>query len=81
MKKDERKYPVLCAGCEKEGIRTVVNWSTVPNSHGACPRHVREMVARARERRRILDALEADPPSLTAAAKAMAVKELRRARS
>ncbi|MBW2090932.1 MAG: hypothetical protein JRI34_02260 [Deltaproteobacteria bacterium] len=67
----EELFPVLCAGCEREGIRTVVNWSTVPNSHGSCPRHVREMWARTRKRRRILEEMEV----ASAAAKAMADRE------
>ena len=37
-----RRYPVVCAWCESEGRRTVVNWSPAPGSHGICHRHSNE---------------------------------------
>ena len=35
-------WPVTCPWCEREGKRTVVDYSTVPHSSGICPRHNRE---------------------------------------
>ncbi|KKM78485.1 hypothetical protein LCGC14_1359460 [marine sediment metagenome] len=31
-----KKYPVLCAWCSAKGIRKVVGYSGVENSHGIC---------------------------------------------
>ena len=36
-------YPVLCAWCEKEGVRTVVRWVEYPHSHGICEMHAEEV--------------------------------------
>jgi len=40
-------FPVLCAWCEKEGRETVINWTTVPGSHGICKAHGKRMMAEA----------------------------------
>lgn len=49
-----RRYPVLCAWCEKEGRRVVINRSSVPNSHGICPMHAEELTEEARNVARAL---------------------------
>jgi len=51
---DKKQYPVLCAWCEKEGTRTVINRSSVPHSHGICPRHQEKLTAEARNIARVL---------------------------
>lgn len=43
-------YPVLCAWCEKEGVRTVVNWGLAKNSHGICEKHMAQVLAASRGR-------------------------------
>ena len=44
----ERRYPVLCAWCLKEGVETVLKMVDYPNSHGICPRHADELQEQAR---------------------------------
>ena len=49
MTEEQKKYPVLCAWCEKEGERTILGLSTVEHSHGICPRHADELKEQARQ--------------------------------
>ena len=34
---------VLCAWCLEKGLEVIVGWSTVPNSHGVCRKHEKEL--------------------------------------
>ena len=31
------RYPVLCSWCLKRGQRTIIEYTTVEDSHGICP--------------------------------------------
>jgi hypothetical protein len=46
-RKDETQYPVLCAWCEVQGKRTILNYIEVPGSHGICEEHRRELLKEA----------------------------------
>ena len=37
-KRETARYPVLCSWCLKQGQRKVVEYTTVEDSHGICPR-------------------------------------------
>ena len=32
----KNKYPVLCAWCSARGIKTIMHYSSVKDSHGIC---------------------------------------------
>jgi hypothetical protein len=38
-------YPVLCAWCEAEGVRTVLRYTTVEHSSGICKGHLAQLNA------------------------------------
>jgi hypothetical protein len=38
---EEQRFPIFCAWCEDR--KTIVGWSTVPNSHGICPKHEKKL--------------------------------------
>jgi len=44
-------YPVLCSWCQRRGVRTVVNTSTIPNSHGICKPHQIDLLENLLDRR------------------------------
>lgn len=48
--KDATLFPVFCAWCE--GRKTIVGWSTVPNSHGVCRKHEKELNRQTEELRK-----------------------------
>ncbi|MDY7035547.1 MAG: hypothetical protein SV375_05210 [Thermodesulfobacteriota bacterium] len=37
------KYPQTCSWCEKEGIVTIVGYTSIEGSNRICDRHAREM--------------------------------------
>lgn len=57
MEKKSQTYPVLCAWCEAEGVRTVLGYASVEGSHGICPRHAEGLREQAR---RYAKAIEGD---------------------
>jgi Spy/CpxP family protein refolding chaperone len=44
------RYPINCAWCAVEGLKTITGYTTVPDSSGICPRHVKEAFGRPKAR-------------------------------
>jgi len=36
-----RSHQVLCAWCNKEGVRNALHWSRGRDSHGICKKHLK----------------------------------------
>jgi hypothetical protein len=41
--RQEADREVLCAWCLEEGLEVIVGWARVPNSHGICRKHEKEL--------------------------------------
>jgi hypothetical protein len=47
--KQQKRFPITCPWCEREGRPTIVGWSAVRGSHGICPFHKKALERQARE--------------------------------